>query len=324
MPSDEDIRTLIELLTAYRRTLAQLLKQRALISELLAPPSINNGIQEARTEIHRIKDALRAWGVAVDDIPTDDEAPVERLNVPTTIQQPRQNNRLIIGLISTIILLSIVGVTGFLLLINNRLNTDAYLVATVLPFSTSTVAVSPTAVIEAKVILATSTTIPAPSPVVIMIVAASPLPQAQPSVLPSPQPKNLLDASTHVAPTAVSVISELPPPSQTPLPSTSQQERSNDTVSPFPTAGMWITQVTTGSEADGAGFRSQQILISLNDQPITEAETANRIIAQNVGREIGAVVWENGSVHTLYVVPLDNLIGIVLCKLDRCPGGVQP
>jgi hypothetical protein len=34
-----------------------------------------NGIDEARTNIRRVKDTLRAWGVAVDDCPDDEEQP---------------------------------------------------------------------------------------------------------------------------------------------------------------------------------------------------------------------------------------------------------
>jgi len=48
MPSQEDIAHQQELLAAYRRTLAQYLKQQALISELFAPPAIAHGIDEAR------------------------------------------------------------------------------------------------------------------------------------------------------------------------------------------------------------------------------------------------------------------------------------
>lgn len=74
MPSQEDIAHQQELLAAHRRTLAQYLKQQALISELFIPPAITHGIDEARVNIRRVKSALADWGVAVEDLP-DDEAP---------------------------------------------------------------------------------------------------------------------------------------------------------------------------------------------------------------------------------------------------------
>jgi hypothetical protein len=65
--SKEQIHTQQELLTTYRRTLAHLLKQRALLTDLQAPPGIMHGIQEARDHIHQIKTTLRTWGVTVED-----------------------------------------------------------------------------------------------------------------------------------------------------------------------------------------------------------------------------------------------------------------
>src|SRR5439155_1121726 len=41
---------------------------------ILAPPSVLNGITDARASIARCKAALSAWGVAVQDYP-DDQAP---------------------------------------------------------------------------------------------------------------------------------------------------------------------------------------------------------------------------------------------------------
>jgi hypothetical protein len=77
MVSQEDIAAQQELLAAYRRTLAQLLKQQALISELYAPPAITHGIDEARENIQRLKAILRSWDVLVEDLP-DDEAPAAK------------------------------------------------------------------------------------------------------------------------------------------------------------------------------------------------------------------------------------------------------
>jgi hypothetical protein len=32
-------------------------------------------------------------------------------------------------------------------------------------------------------------------------------------------------------------------------------------------------------------------------------------------------VWENGQQKSLNVIPRDNLIGVDLCQLSRCPNG---
>src|SRR5258707_196771 len=60
------------LLTIHRRTLAHLMEQAAQYGgEVFAPPPTANGITQAREEIRRIKAALRAGGVVVEDEPND-------------------------------------------------------------------------------------------------------------------------------------------------------------------------------------------------------------------------------------------------------------
>src|SRR5688500_12308083 len=65
----------LTLLAAHRRTLAHLLQQAAQYGgEVFAPPQTANGIAEARANIARIKAALRAGGVEVED-ESNDQAP---------------------------------------------------------------------------------------------------------------------------------------------------------------------------------------------------------------------------------------------------------
>jgi hypothetical protein len=64
------------LLVAHRRTLTIYLKQLATHSSANAPPSVEQGIREARAAIGQAKTALRKWGVAVDDHPDDEAAPL--------------------------------------------------------------------------------------------------------------------------------------------------------------------------------------------------------------------------------------------------------
>jgi NB-ARC domain len=77
MPLDqESINTQLALLRTHRRTLAHLLEQAAQFGgEVFAPPQTANGIVAARAEIRRIKAALRAGGVSVEDEPNDEAPP---------------------------------------------------------------------------------------------------------------------------------------------------------------------------------------------------------------------------------------------------------
>jgi hypothetical protein len=90
MPSQEDIANQQELLAAHRRTLAEYLKQQALISELYTPPSIVHGIDDARADIRRVKDILRGWSVPVEDHPDDEETTAQP---PIEAPEPRAPRR---------------------------------------------------------------------------------------------------------------------------------------------------------------------------------------------------------------------------------------
>jgi len=65
--SAEQIAVQRERLENHRATLATLLSQQAILGSANAPPAVAYGIREARTAIQRIKEALRGWGVAVED-----------------------------------------------------------------------------------------------------------------------------------------------------------------------------------------------------------------------------------------------------------------
>jgi hypothetical protein len=111
MPNQEDIAHQQELLAAYRRTLAQYLKQQALISELFTPPAIAHGIDEARANIRRVKGTLQAWDIPVEDLPDDQEAPsVPALPVaPPLTARRRAPSRRIVFLVVGLLVLGIAG-----------------------------------------------------------------------------------------------------------------------------------------------------------------------------------------------------------------------
>lgn len=74
MATQGDIDQLLELLQTHRQTLAILLTQSAKIGSLYVRPEVSHGITEARAHISRIKEGLRAWGVAIEDHPNDQES----------------------------------------------------------------------------------------------------------------------------------------------------------------------------------------------------------------------------------------------------------
>lgn len=106
-----------------------------------------------------------------------------------------------------------------------------------------------------------------------------------------------------------------------PEPTPPQSTVNHLTTTNQPQRGMWVIKVTDNSEADLAGFRTGQILVSLNDVYIDRVENANWIVGQNVNQPIRALVWENGRTKPLTVTPRDQYIGVTLCQLARCPNG---
>ncbi|MBK9940621.1 MAG: hypothetical protein IPP13_03240 [Kouleothrix sp.] len=98
MPTQEEIQNQLSLLETHRRTLAVYLRQRAQMS-VLAPPGVAHGIDEARKQIGRTKDALRQWGAAVDDHPDDTESAPDHASVAS---RPRKqlNPQILVALIA--------------------------------------------------------------------------------------------------------------------------------------------------------------------------------------------------------------------------------
>jgi hypothetical protein len=75
MLSPDEIAEQQQLLAAHRRTLAVYLRQTAEIGRNFSPPSLINGIDDARANIRRIKAALISAGVDVPEDPDDEEPP---------------------------------------------------------------------------------------------------------------------------------------------------------------------------------------------------------------------------------------------------------
>ena len=74
MRDREEIDHQQELLATHRRTLGHYLVQQAQLGSAFVPPSMTQGIHEAREHIQRIKGILRGWRVRVVNHP-DDEPP---------------------------------------------------------------------------------------------------------------------------------------------------------------------------------------------------------------------------------------------------------
>jgi hypothetical protein len=125
MPNQEDIAHQQELLVAYRRTLAQYLKQQALISELFTPPAIAHGIDDARANIRRVKSTLQVWGIPIEDLP-DDQAPPAAPPVsvakPLNSLRPIRSRRIVFLVVGLLVL---GGATGLAALLISRMRAPA-------------------------------------------------------------------------------------------------------------------------------------------------------------------------------------------------------
>jgi hypothetical protein len=71
MPNQEEILHQQDLLSVHRRSLAQLLKQQAMVGMASADQATGHNIRDARENIQRIKEVLREWAVEVEDLPDD-------------------------------------------------------------------------------------------------------------------------------------------------------------------------------------------------------------------------------------------------------------
>jgi hypothetical protein len=76
--STEEIDDLQQLLATYRRALAHQLRRRAAFDAGMVPTELALSIDHSRAEIARLKDALRAQGVVVEDVLGDVETPAEQ------------------------------------------------------------------------------------------------------------------------------------------------------------------------------------------------------------------------------------------------------
>jgi hypothetical protein len=91
MLSPEEIAEQQQLLAAHRRTLAIYLKQQAMIGRAYSPPVLINGIEDARSNIRRIKRILNAAGVAAPNDPDDDSS---TSTLPRPVALPTQGGLL--------------------------------------------------------------------------------------------------------------------------------------------------------------------------------------------------------------------------------------
>lgn len=74
MSTQEEIDQQLRLLETHRRTLRFVLIEVAKFGAGYVPPQLRHSVFEARTGIRQCKAALRGWGVAVDDMPDDEDA----------------------------------------------------------------------------------------------------------------------------------------------------------------------------------------------------------------------------------------------------------
>ena len=70
--------------------------------------------------------------------------------------------------------------------------------------------------------------------------------------------------------------------------------------------GVEVMQVVPGSPAAGAGIRSGDLIVSLDDVPIEDARDLQRLmVGERIGRSVDAVVWRDGALRTIPVHPAE-------------------
>jgi S1-C subfamily serine protease len=70
--------------------------------------------------------------------------------------------------------------------------------------------------------------------------------------------------------------------------------------------GVEVMQVVAGSPAAKAGIRSGDLIVELDEVPITDARDLQRLMVGDViGRSVAALVWRDGELRTLTVHPTE-------------------
>ncbi len=72
---------------------------------------------------------------------------------------------------------------------------------------------------------------------------------------------------------------------------------------PMPTGTQQVNEVFANTPAAVAGFQPDDVLVSLDGQPVDGMDTITTIASQNVGQSIPAVVERDGETVTLMVTP---------------------
>ena len=70
--------------------------------------------------------------------------------------------------------------------------------------------------------------------------------------------------------------------------------------------GVEVMQVVDGSPAALAGIRSGDLIVSLDDVPISDARDLQRLmVGERIGRSVDALVWRDGKLRTFAVHPVE-------------------
>src|SRR5215216_8161003 len=111
----EQIEQQLGLLERHRTTLAHYLRQQAQLGTAHTSPGVTHGIIEARQNIQRVKQTLRAWNGAVEDHP-DDEALPENTN-PIELKKSYGRPRILVVWVAIAAAMALIGVVGLVILL---------------------------------------------------------------------------------------------------------------------------------------------------------------------------------------------------------------
>ncbi len=71
------------------------------------------------------------------------------------------------------------------------------------------------------------------------------------------------------------------------------------------THGVEVMEVVHGSPAAQAGIRSRDLIVELDDVPITDARSATAMVGDVIGRTVSALVWRRDELLAIAVHPVE-------------------